>query len=372
MTKPTNILVISASGMGCTIMFTPTLKAIKKMYPQCLITFLVTSESFAAPVRDSYLVDEVLVFNFPKDSLFKITSLLSRIKFILNLRKRSFEYCLTVFPSNKWYFNAFAWLSGAKKRITHSYETSKIKNLSFLQNIKIPANKKLHDVEQNFNLIRAFTGSPPKLDEELFFNIPEENQLQARKFIETSLAPNKNIIGMHIGSSKNFSFEAKRWPLENFAKLADKIKQQYNAEICIFFGPNEEEDIEKILKLMDTKPHIVKFPIKTTAAIIKNCQLMISNDSGLMHIAVALQTPVIAIFGPTTISRTHPYTENAEIVYDKQNHSIFKYPFTTTTAELDHEKAKKCFDKITVEMVFASVKKKLGVKKNKRDTSFQG
>lgn len=360
MVNPTNILIISASGIGCTIMFTPTLRTIRSLFPSCRITFLSISESFAAPVSESNLIDELLIFDFPKDSLFKLETVLERLFFILNLRKRKFDYSFTVFPSNKWYFNVFAWLVGAKKRVTHGYATSSLTSLAFLQNLRIQADETIHDVDQNINLLKTLPSPPFHVPEkELFFQISKKDNELACEYLRTKRSSGKRVIGIHAGSSQDYSFEAKRWPLEKFAKLADMIQENLGAEVFFFFGPNEKSDINKLKELMKTAPNIVQLPIKLVAAIIKKCNVMISGDSGLMHIAVAMKTPLVAIFGPTNLSRTRPYTKDAEVIYDKDFNSVFNYPFKTTVAKIDPETAEKSFKKITVEMVFEAVQKKL-------------
>ncbi|MFC1721514.1 glycosyltransferase family 9 protein [Patescibacteria group bacterium] len=351
------ILIISASGMGCTVMFTPTLRLLRKRFPKARITFLGTSKSFVAPLEGSDFVDEVLVFDFAKGSLTDFKKLNRRLQFIKKLRREHFDISVTVFPSNKWYFNMFAWLVGAKQRITHHYSTPTWKNLSWLQNTKVEADPKLHDVEQNMNLLRPL-GVKPADKPSLYFHISQEDQVQADKIL-AELDDSKLIVGMHIGSSQDFAFAAKRWPTEKFAQLADRLHEELGAQMVVFAGPEENNDMEILQKIMKTKPRIVQAPIKVTAALIDKCDLMISNDSGLMHIAVAMKTPVVAIFGPTSVSRTRPYTANAVTVYDHNHHSLLEYPFTTTSAKLDSIESRKCFETITTEKVFDVVKSKL-------------
>jgi len=341
-------------------MFTPTLRAIRNYFPDAQVTFLGTNRSFVEPVANCSFVDDVQVFDFAKDSLFKLKRLGPRLKSIRSFRRQKFDISLTVFPSNKWYFNVFAWLVGAKKRITHRYQTSDFGNLGFLQNVRIPANQKLHDVEQNINLLEGLGIDPSKImNKDLFFHVPERDRDLARDFLKYNRIPGKKLVGMHIGSSNDFAFAAKRWPTEKFAALADKIQDELNAQVLVFAGPSETEEVSRLRDLMKTKSHIVQQSLPVTAALIKECDLMVSNDSGLMHLAVAMRTPVVAIFGPTSITRTKPYTNKAVVVTDPSCNSLLKYPFTSTSAKLDPEKAQRCFIKITVPKVFAAVNKTL-------------
>lgn len=345
--------------MGCTIMFTPTLRALRQKWPEAKITLLGTARSYVAPVEGSNLVDEVLVFDFAKNSLFNFKKLGQRLRFIRRLRRERFDYSICIFPSNKWFFNVFTWLVHAPKRITHRYTTPAIKTLAGLQDVRVPAEPQLHDVDQNLNLLKPLGIDPAKVNRRLFFHTTNENDRWAENFQNQYFESGKIIVGMHIGSSQDFSFAAKRWPLERFAALADKIQNDLYAQVLIVAGPDEKADVSQMVSMMKTKPVVATTSLKNAAALIKRCRLFVSNDSGLMHIAVAMRTPVVAIFGPTSISRTRPYTDKADVIFDPQRNSLLKYPFTTTSAKLDTRLGQQCFERITVDQVFAAVKKQL-------------
>jgi len=346
--------------MGCTIMFTPTLRAIRSRFPSAHITFVGTSPAFVSPVAGSPLVDEVQVFDFAKDSLLDMGKLGARLRFIRKLRRQKFDYSLAVFPSNKWYFNTFAWMAGAKNRITHRYQTSDLGNLGWLQNIRIPADDKLHDVVQNLNLLQGMGIDPAKVrNKALSFHVPSSDRDIAQKYLRYNRLPGKRLVGMHIGSSQDYAFASKRWPTDRFAKLADQIQGEMNTQVLVFAGPDETDEVAKMRDAMKTKCRMVQQKLPVVAALLKECDLMISNDSGLMHLAVAMWTPVVAIFGPTNITRTKPYTDRAIVITDPGCNSLLKYPFTTTSAKIDPTQAQRCFTKITVPVVMAAAKKML-------------
>jgi ADP-heptose:LPS heptosyltransferase len=354
------ILIISGSGMGCGIMFAPTLRALRQKFPRAEITFLGLNKSFVAPFAGSDLVSKTVVFDFAKDSLWQISQFGRRLKALRELRRQKFDYSLTVFPSNKWHFNAFAWLVGARARITHSYETSSLKSLAWLQNRLVPADPKLHDVEQNLNLLKVFGINPLLIkNRKLYFHVTDKARSQAADYIAKNNLSGKKFIGMHIGSSQDFAFASKRWPTEKFARLADKIQSELKTPIMVFAGPDEKTEVEAMVAPMRTKPLVVATSLDITAALIESCCLMVSNDSGLMHIAVAMTTPVVAIFGPTSVTRTRPYTDQAEVIYDPKCNSLLKYPFLTTSAKIDSAAAAACFRNISVARVYEAVKKYL-------------
>jgi len=326
--KSKKILVICASGIGNTILFTPTLKALRENFPHAKITFLVTKQIFAEPVRGSHLVDEIISLD---------GNLWQKIKTIINLRREKFDYSITAFPSNRWQFNVFAFLAGAKSRITHSYKVGKWRTLSFLQNKKIPAVEDLHDVEQNLNLLKSLGIKLPK-DKQPIFHIDEKSREKAKRFWKKNHLEGKFVVGIHPGSG-GIGQETKRWPKENFAELADKLIEKKETKILVFGGPEEKELKESIKALSRYKEdiHLINTPLKQTAALIEQCNLFISNDSGLMHIAVAVKSPkVIGIFGPTNHRRTAPYRKNCYII--RKNFSCgpcLRYPFHSTSSKIE-------------------------------------
>jgi len=123
----------------------------------------------------------------------------------------------------------------------------------------------------------------------------------------------KLIAGINPGATYG---SAKRWYPEEFAKVANEIGKIYD-EVIIFGGPREEEianDIEKHLRIKNYQNLCGKLNIKELCEYIGGLSLFITNDSGPMHIAAAFNVPIVAIFGPTDYTETHPWSNNYKIV----------------------------------------------------------
>ncbi len=126
-----NIVVISLAGIGNTLLATPAIKLLRERSPEAKITLLVSQKVCRELLEGSPYVDEILVFE-NKDIIKKLAE---KLRFILMLRKRRFDVSITVFPSNRIEYNLFAFLVGARKRITHKYQVGRYSTLAFLQNI---------------------------------------------------------------------------------------------------------------------------------------------------------------------------------------------------------------------------------------------
>lgn len=123
----------------------------------------------------------------------------------------------------------------------------------------------------------------------------------------------KTIIVLSPGASYG---PAKRWPAAYFSKLAERLQETFAAEIIIVGAEDEAELAESISAPMEKKPVLLtgRTSLNQLAGIITQASFFVTNDSGPMHLANALHTPVIALFGPTDPHRTRPYQEPAVIL----------------------------------------------------------
>ena len=134
--------------------------------------------------------------------------------------------------------------------------------------------------------------------------LPSEKQLAADFLSRNGVAARDIVVGIHPGGGWSY----KLWPTERFAALGDLLSQKYDAKVLVFAGPDEASLQDQMVSSMKSSPILVKDAgLRELAALIQRCCLYIGNDTGPMHIAAAVGTRVIAIFGPTDASRSGPY-----------------------------------------------------------------
>lgn len=266
---------------------------------------------------------------------------------ILKLRRQRYDFSLVPYPSNKWQFNLLCFVLGAKSRVIHSYPRFRLRNLEFLSNKKVAARKNLHDIEQNLNLLSAFGVDRPGRFE-LDFPLDKKSRELADDWLSGNNARGKALVGLHIGAgttANNGQGRQKRWPLENFSRLALAITKKYACRIVVFAGPREKEAVKRF-KRMSASPDILYFEnsLSACAALISRCRLFVSNDSGLMHIAAARKVPVIGIFGPTDEKRTAPFGKNCFSALSENTacRPCLEYPFSSMSARIKCPNHYKC------------------------------
>lgn len=288
------ILIYGAMGIGNMVMFTPTLKAIRRHFPDAHITLLVKQSGCEQVVIGSGIVDEIIK---TKPGTFKTLDLTRQI------RSRHFDLLFSNFHGV--FFNWVTLLSGIPYRAGHCTSPGWKSSYDHLYNIKVQMGADQHEVDRDLILVQALDIRVAE-DNPLFHVSPDDvdfaiNYLQQHKVQEACL-----IVGVQIGTWRVQSW--KQWDLARLANACDMLIEKYAAEVIAMGSPNHKEELDTFLSAMQRRPVVAlgKVGIKQAAAILEHCDFVISNDSGLMHIAAAIGTPVIAIYGPTDQYRTSP------------------------------------------------------------------
>lgn len=301
--RQTKILLIIASGIGDALMATPLVHAIRLRIPNSYI-HVVANRSNSSVFHGNSHVDAIDILRNKND-------IINYIRLARKLRKMKFDLSLSAIPGNTRQLILLPFLAGAKFRIKHerSFYREEFRDFNFLFHrlVAIPAGR--HRVDSNLDLLRAMgielNGFAPKL----FFPIDEQVRANANKLLkQAGRDESKLLIGFHPGCY-GVAYGEKRWPWQKFAELGDRLQRAYNVQIVLVGGKEEIELSQKIATRMKAKPLILTgiCNLKETAAIIEKCHLFVCNDSGLMHLAEAMDTAIVAIFGPTDERQIGPY-----------------------------------------------------------------
>jgi heptosyltransferase-2 len=342
------ILIIALSGIGDALMFTPALKLLKKNLPESQIDALVMIKGAEDIYSSNPNLNQVYYFDFLKEGKLK------SLKFIGSLRK-NYDSSINVYPSNRKEYNAINFLIGAKQRFGVRYLRRNKQNFGFLNNITVPENDSVHNVQTNIKLCEAFAGK--KFDEEPTLEIcltGEEENLSKQFYTDHSIKDDELVIGFHPGCATHKNHIKRRWEPEKFAGLGKKLIKDKNAKILLFGGPDEKELKDNIFSQINSTDAIIvnSGSLKESAAIMKRCNVLITNDSSQMHIAAAMQLKVVAIIGPTNQNYIYPWkTEHSIVSLNLDCSPCFFYSPKPLTCLRDDVKFK-CIKELTVDMVY--------------------
>ena len=347
------ILVIALSGIGDALMFTPALKLLKKNLPNTEIDALVMYKGAQEIYSSNPNINKIIHFNFVEEGAIK------SFKFLLQLRKK-YDASINVYPSNRKEYNLISFIIGAKQRVGAVYLRKDKNCFGFLNNVRVLENDKVHNVQTNIKLCEALIGK--KLNEEppLEFTISEQEKKSASNYLEEiELEENELVIGFHPGCATLKNHIKRRWEPEKFGELGKKIIKDHNAKILIFGGPEEKELKEQISVIINSdRVNVVNADsITTSSAVLKRCNVFVTNDSSQMHIAAALGLKVVAIIGPTNQNYIYPWkTEHKIVSLNLDCSPCFFYspkPLICNRADLKF----KCIKELTVDMVYSSIMK---------------
>ncbi len=337
-----NVLIIMMGGIGNMIFLTPALKALRKALPSSTFSFLLGPYGAEKAVEGSHLIDQKIIIE-PK----KFTGLSGNIRLIRKLRQENFNLSITSTGTNPLKSGLLCTLAGIKSRLGEN-----INRKGFFTNLSVPFDKNQHEVDSNIQLIQRL-GIQVE-DPSLFIQKSKRDKDYAQKYFAQHNLEGKLVVGVHPGSGVHQA-GFKRWPKERFSQLADRLINDWDASVILFGGAEETQLAEDINGMMRSSPLILtgQTTLSETAALIEKCSLFISNDSGLLHVATAVNAPVIGIFGPTDPGRTGPYLDSSAVLRKDMTCSPC---YAGKPVRCDHSE---CLDSITVNDVIEKVKQRL-------------
>ena len=280
--EPKKILIVRPDRIGDVILSTPVIKNLKLAFPQSYIAFMCRPYT-RETLEGNPNLDEVIVY----DKYGKDKSPLATVRFALNLRKYHFDWAIILHPTNRAHLIAF--LAGIPVRVGWD------RKLGQLLTKKIKHTKqqgKKHESEYTLDLLRAL--NIPIKSKDTYFPVLSEATARIEELLKAQgVTENDKLIVIHPSAS----CPSKRWPQEHFLKLIELLKDKGGFKIAAITSEGEREFGEEAAKKSEVIDLRGKLSISEIGALLKRASLFISNDSGPVHIAASLNTPVISIFG---------------------------------------------------------------------------
>lgn len=347
------IVVRGTNWIGDAVMTIPALRRLRSSFPEAAIS--LHTRSWAEGIfRDCDFLDEIIPIekgSSPAARLFRESRTLNIRRFDLAvLLPNSFESALTI------------RLAGIRKRCGYNTDS---RGFLLTDKYAVPEWKgERHEAFYYLNLVgnveQDLLGTTANNDElpSAKIDVSETRRNQARNFlVENGVDLSLPVVAFGTGSTNSL---AKRWPAENFGKLADSLTGEPGANV-VLVGSREEEKVSSDVSRA-AKSKIIDLTGKTdlaaATALLSEIDLFISNDMGLAHVAAAVGTNTIVIFGPTNENTTRPLGENVAVIREHVECS----PCMLRTCPIDH----RCMTRITPERVLATAAEMLQTVPNRR------
>jgi len=290
------ILVIKLRAVGDVLLSTIVSKNLREAFPDAVIEYLTEPPSVDI-LKGNPFIDGTIVYD---------RKTISGMQLIRRVRARGYHLVIDLFGNPRTAL--VSRLSGARYRVGFRF-----RGRTYAYTIVVePRGGQVHNTQFNLDALEAI--GVPVVDRSVHFRYSTDDAHYVNEFLAMAFPEGRRLIALNSGGG----WYTKRWPFEKFSAVADRLHIRYGAGIVLTWGPGQYQDVEAIRSQMKSEAFI---PPATTlpqlGALLHRCSMVVTNDSGPMHIAAAVGTPVLGIYGPTSPVLQGPYGNNHVIVREE-------------------------------------------------------
>ncbi len=295
-----SVLVIRPDRLGDVVLSTPVYETLKKEFPHLRISVLVNS-AHAGLLADSPNINRVFAFD-PKQPL----------NIFRQLRDEHFDLALTLHKTFSTTATFFSLCSGAKIRIGYEHQEN-----AWVYNIRVPMQgPPRHETENNLEILRALGIESLHSQPRLYFN-PDETQKIANITREYRSSPDRPVVLIKSGTR----IAKWGWRWEKFRTVIEQLLE--STQVWMVNGPGEEVELKKAIASMQKKPQLLPLlRAKELALLIQECDVLLCNHTGIMHLASAVDKPVCVIFKHGEIGRWGPLNSASVVLEERDDDSL--------------------------------------------------
>lgn len=296
---PQRILIIRQHNqLGDMLCVVPLLRALRAAFPESRICLMAGPGNREVMMHCRY-IDEVLTYD--KATLLGKWGLkpagLGRLWRLL----RSMRFELVLVPSTvsmSFTSDALAWMTGAGVRVgAQSLDGVENPSSFFFTHPRVldwRQTPRRHQTLRNLDIAAGIASPPSDLSHEMQLLPPEVED--GRQLLDQMRGSCRYVFVFHAGAGK----PPNRWPVDRFAELIERASADYDAQPVLTSGPMDAETTDILRRTLCRRVQVIENePIRRVASILRHATIVVSNDTGIMHVAAAVGAPVLSIFGPT-------------------------------------------------------------------------
>ena len=328
-----SILVSRLRFMGDVVLSLPAVHALRKAFPDSQIVYLAEAPYHA------------LLENHPDiDAVLMLDTKSGRLPWNLFSKLRHFRFDLAVDLFGNPRSALLTWLSGAGIRIGGDFRGRKFAYTCRIRDDRSPKNA----IRFHLGYLKPL-GIRADVSEPRLFMTKDEREDASGFLVRKGLDPEGLLIGMHPGAS----WPAKRWLPKRFGLLADDLVERRNAQVLFTEGPGETGLVDRIIAGCSRRmARTGVLPLRMLTAVLSHCDLFVSNDCGPMHLAPAVGTRTVGLFGPGEPEIWFPYDP-------RKGHRFVHPDISCSRCRRDFCDSMECMKAITVEEVYNAVSSSL-------------
>ena len=293
-------LVVLLGGIGNMVMFAPALAALRRLLPGARITLMAEPFKSEQVLEPCGLYDELITFDK------RYNGVLERARMALRMRPQRYDLLFVGSGTNPLGGAMLGVLGGVPIRVGEARGP-----FGRLYNVRVPYEPGLHEVLAHRRLAEA---AGAHVDGEPFVCLSDDDRAWAEGFLTgCGLGERRPLLAIHPGCKTQFP--QKRWPAERFAAVA-RAASESGAGVYIVGGPADAEAVAGVQAALPQPLPDASFgsTVRQMAAVVGRADVLLSNDSGPMHIAAAQGVPCVALFGPTDPARFGPWGQGHTVI----------------------------------------------------------
>jgi len=339
------ILVTRLRFIGDVVLTIPVVRSLREAFPEAFIAYMGEREAVSLLLRDPHL-DEVIPFDVSRPGL------LEQARVARELRKRKFDLVVDLFSNPRTAL--LTYLTGAPTRV--GLDRRGRRRLYTVRVRDDGRPKSAVAFHQQFITALGLTPSVGLPTVVLSEQEREKARHQVQQLVpgRDSPGPGRPLVGVHPGAT----WPAKRWLPERFAALLDLVQSSLGADVIVTGGPKDDAIIRQVIRLARAEPAVAEgLSLRELAAVLGECSVFVTNDAGPMHIAAAVGTPTIGLFGPGQEDIWFPYP--AESGHLALRRDVPCHPCHLNVCDRPGEERMRCMKLLGVDDVLAAVERTL-------------
>lgn len=347
------VLILELGGIGDVVMSLPAIEAVLNSHGNGNVDILTVP-------RTKAIIESLKTKGFENFSVISTDALdkgniTNWLQLIKKLRSERYDTVIDLSAVETFKAALKRWLflksTGAEKTFGRNTDG---RGWGFTKKTEESLTSNEHEVERKIKVVELLGLKADRTAFDLVINNNERKEVD--NMLSEWLNDKRLIAGINPGAYR----PSRMWPAERFKDIMGWLIENLSASIVVIGGDREGSIVEDIVRSLpeDRIKTVIGIPIMKLAAVIEKTNIFITNDTGPMHIAAALNIPTIALFGQTNLHRYHPYMDNSRYIAIKKDHALcpcfsFKHPMEECR-RYDCA-AKNCMDAITVDEVKEAV-----------------
>jgi heptosyltransferase-2 len=349
------LLVISFAGIGDTLFATPLIHELRVNFPDATIDAFVRWSGSKHLLENNPHINSVYQKDLPKSGIFASLAFLSR------LRANKYDASINTHPQSRAHYRFVARLIAAQLRISHEYDHSSPFD-RLLVNRSLRQNYEMHCVDNNLALLE-FLQAKPRLAQHSYELYLSDTELKwAQEFLHAEKLVGRKLLGIHVGSGGTKNLALRRWPLSYYGELIHRLNTTHpELAILLFGGPEEEKDHEQLMSRLNGRSRVLHPKTKNlrqAAALLKFCDMFLSVDTALMHVAATMKVrKQIVIETPTWNKPIEPYGNPFILIRNPAvgGKNLDYYRYDGRGIRGSPQEVVKCMESVSVDSVWQAI-----------------